>query len=339
MQPLIECIPNFSSVAPDILEALCERIQTFPVRLLGVDSGASANRTVITFCGPADAVFLAAGEALAVAIEWIKIRPDQGVHPYIGACDVMPFVALEPGHRNELAARVQDWAQEQAARFDLPIHLYEHNARNAERANLAFHRQGGLQALATRLASADGSPDFGPTLPHPTAGAMVTGLRNLLVAFNINLTTSDAAIARAIAARIREKSPNGLPGLKAIGWTIREFQCAQVSTNIYQPEKLAIHQVFERVKLESQNFGCATNGCELVGLLPFQHWHQASQFYAAAHAEPQHFRHVDYQPVVHAMGLDRVKPFMPQHHILEWAAGLDEKLRLEDLANPDFFPI
>ncbi len=267
--PLVECVPNISDGRrTDVIERCAAAVRgTAGITLLDVSSDPEHDRTVLTFAGEAQA----AGEAiLALAREVvarIDLRGQSGVHPRIGALDVVPFVPL--GNTPiavcvELAARV---GAELARRFDLPVYLYEEAARRPERRNLADIRRGQFEGLAAKMADPAWRPDFGPSAPHPSAGATVVGARGPLIAFNVTLATERLDVARAIAAAIRESS-GGLPRVKALGVPLVDRRCVQVTVNLTDFRVTGLHQVFDAIAAGARVYGVEILGSEIVGLVP-----------------------------------------------------------------------
>lgn len=283
----LECVPNFSEGRDQtIIEAIAEAIRSVHgVRLLHVDPGYDANRTVYTFAGESFAVEEAALRAVMEAFRLIDMRQHQGAHPRIGACDVCPIIPLGDSTMAEADAAAQRLGQ-RLGEMGVPVYLYEHSARMPERSNLAQIRRGEYEGLPDKLLSTNWYPDFGPTSFQARFGAMVLGARNFLVAYNINLDTTDVVIAKRIAARLRESGykdaegqqiPGLLKGVKAIGWWMDAYGCAQVSTNIVDIDAVSIRTVYDTVDALARELGCSANGSELIGLIPEKVLLQAGQ--------------------------------------------------------------
>jgi len=254
---LVECVPNFSEGRDErVVAALSEAVRATPGALL-LDETADAdhNRCVLTFAGEADAVLEAALRAARVAVERIDLRAHEGVHPRIGALDVLPFVPLE-GVRMEVCAEL---ALRAAGRLwkdlGVPCYLYEAAARMADRRNLAFVRSARV-----------GAPDVGAGR-HSSAGCTAVGARKFLIAYNVNLAASDAGVARAIAREVRESS-GGLPCVKALGLELASRGQVQVSMNLTDYEVTPVHVAFEAVRAAARARGVEVAGSELIGLIP-----------------------------------------------------------------------
>ena len=233
-----------------------------PARLLDVHSDADHGRSVLTLAAPqgtlSDALVSGAGAALAA----IDLRSHGGAHPFVGALDVMPVVYLTDEQRGAACAEALTAAARAGAELGLPVFLYGELATRPEHAERAFLRRGGWPRLAERMESGALRPDFGPPRPHPTGGALLAAARPPLVAFNVDLVSADVALARAIAADLRE-SGGGLPGVRAIGLHLSERGRAQVSTNVHDPRATPLRMIVDAVRARAE-----VAEAELVGLAP-----------------------------------------------------------------------
>jgi glutamate formiminotransferase len=251
---LIECVPNFSEGRDaDVIERIRASIAAH-ARVLHVTSDRDHNRSVITFAGSPEAVERAAVEAARVAIESIDLRTHRGIHPRIGAIDVIPFVPVSEARLEDCAVIAKRVAHELWRRFGLPSFLYE---------AAAFGR--GLEEVR-RAAAAGSPPDVGEGL-HPTAGAAAIGARKFLVAWNVLLNSNDLSLARKIARTIRYSS-GGFPGVKALGLPLEERDCVQVSINSTDFEATPLQEVFDAVAQQCREMGVGIQGAELIGLIP-----------------------------------------------------------------------
>jgi glutamate formiminotransferase len=284
--PLLECIPNVSEGRNlAVIDALTAAITSVEdVRLLHRDVGADANRTVFTFLGPPRAVIEAAKRLAVSVVEHIDLTNYSGTHPYIGALDVCPFVplfGLDMKVAQEAAIEVAKYLGEE---LEVPAYLYEKSAIRPVYRSLAKVRKGGIEAARLRKSTRfvrdlrqnhldpamNLGPDFGPDGIHATAGASVVGARKLLVAYNINLTTSDVQTARAIAKAVRASGTgHRLPGVRAIGWYQEAFGNAQISINLTDVKKTGLAMIYETVRQEAQKHNCDVAGSEMIGLVPF----------------------------------------------------------------------
>jgi len=270
MQTLIECVPNFSEGRDTaVVEAIIRALLAGPdVYLLDREMDADHNRSVITFVGTRESVGRAALRGIAEAAELIDLGHHRGAHPRLGSTDVVPFVPLA-GVKLEDCVHIAEWvAEETWRRFKIPTYLYEAAARKPERVNLENIRRGQFEGVREEITSNPARlPDFGEAALHPTAGATVVGARKFLIAYNINLNTSDVAPAKAIAKKIRASS-GGLPCVKAMGVELKARNLAQVSMNLTDFETTSLATVFEAVTREAAALGVQVAGSEIVGLVP-----------------------------------------------------------------------
>src|SRR5512132_78517 len=279
--PIVESIPNVSEGRrPDVIERFAAAVRAVPgVRLLDYSSDPSHNRSVFTLVGDAAAVKAATLALFEQAVAAIDLRTHRGEHPRLGAVDVVPFVPIEGVTMQECVALARDVGAEVAARFNVPVFLYEDAADNPLRKNLEDIRRGEFEGLAAKMAAVEWAPDFGPAVPHPTAGASVIGARMPLIAYNINLATDRLDVAKKIAAAIRHSS-GGYRFVKAMGVRLDDRGgIAQVSMNLTNYEKTPIFRVFETVKREASRYGVAVLESEVVGLVPAAALVGAAEFY------------------------------------------------------------
>ncbi len=290
---IIECVPNFSEGRNvEIINAIADTIRSVDgVRVLHVDRGEAANRTVITFVGPADAVVEAAFRMVRCAAEHIDMRQHQGEHPRIGATDVLPLIPLKGITLAECAELARTLAERIYCELGIPTYCYEAAAYLPEHANLAECRRGEYEGLPDKMFDPVMRPDFGHeyTAQAARSGATVVGARNFLIAVNFNLNTESREVAAGIAARVRAsgeavrdeagcivrdeegravRRPGLLRGCKAIGWYIEEYGCAQVSMNINDVHLCPIYTAYETVCRVARELGAEVTGTELIGLIP-----------------------------------------------------------------------
>jgi glutamate formiminotransferase len=267
--PPIQCVPNVSEGRrPEVVARLVDAVTSVPgVRLLDVSSDPDHNRSVLTLAGTAGDLRAGLLALYAAALREIDLTRHEGVHPRVGAVDVVPFVPLGDTPMEEAVAAAGTLAAEVADRFGLPVYLYEKAARRPERRLLADIRRGGFEGLPARMADPAWAPDFGPDRPHPTAGATVIGARFFLIAFNAVLDTPDVAIARAIAKRVRE-SGGGLPAVRAMGVHLASRGRAQVSMNLVDFRRTSVLTALNRVRQEAEALGARVTETELIGLMP-----------------------------------------------------------------------
>jgi glutamate formiminotransferase len=236
-------------------------------RLLDVSSDPDHNRTVLTLAGDPEGLHLALLALYEAALAGIDLGAHQGVHPRLGAVDVVPFVPLGDTPMAVAVAAARRLAEEVARRFQIPVYLYEQAAARPERTSLAAIRRGGFEGLAAKLADPVWAPDFGPARAHPTAGATVIGARFFLIAFNAVLATADLAVARAIARRVRE-SAGGLPALRAMGVPLASRGLAQVSMNLVDYRRTPPARALAAVEAAAAALGTGVVETEIVGLVP-----------------------------------------------------------------------
>jgi glutamate formiminotransferase len=268
---LVECVPNFSEGRrPEVIAAVRDAIAAAPgARVLDVHVDAWHNRSVVTFVAPPDAAADAAFRGVARAVELIDLTAHRGVHPRLGAADVVPFVPLAAHGTtvDDCVAAARALGERVGAELGVPVYLYERAATRPDRVNLADVRRGGFEALRA-AADADPArrPDFGPPAPHPTAGAVAVGARDFLVAFNVYLgPAANLPVARAVARAVRAAS-GGPPGVKALALEV-DGQ-AQVSMNLTDVDRTPVLAAYERVEAEALARGVAPTWSELVGLAP-----------------------------------------------------------------------
>jgi len=270
VQTIVECVPNFSEGADrNKIESIKQALLDGPdVHLLGTQMDSDHNRTVVTFVGSRESVGEAALRAIGRAAELINLNDHRGVHPRMGATDVVPFVPIQ-GVNLDGCVDIARWvAQEAWRRFRIPTYLYEAAAREPGRKNLAYIRRGQFEQLREEVRhNPDRRPDFGEADLHPTAGATAVGARNFLIAYNINLNTDNLVLARSIARKIRA-SDGGFPAVKAIGVEVKSLGLVQVSMNLTDFLTTSMSTVFEAVAKEAGREGVAIESSEIVGLVP-----------------------------------------------------------------------
>jgi glutamate formiminotransferase len=265
---VIECVPNISEGRrPDVIDACADAVRQAGAALLNVKPDATHHRTVFTFAGTAANVRAAALALFAAALPRMDLRDHHGVHPRVGAVDVVPFVPLSGATMADCVDLARDVAAEIAARHALPVFLYEEAASSPGRRRLELIRRGQFEGLRDKLVSPGWAPDFGPATPHPTAGATVVGARALLIAFNVNLATDRLDVARRIARAVRESS-GGLRFVKAMGVAIPDRGIVQVSMNLTRFRETSIYQVMARITTEAERDGVAVLESEVIGLIP-----------------------------------------------------------------------
>ena len=280
MAKLMECIPNISEGRRlDLVEEFADVVRAVPgVTLIDYSSDASHNRSVFTFLGDPDQVTEAAFRFAKLAVEKIDLRVHEGEHPRMGAVDVIPFVPIRDMDMQECVDRSKVLAERIARELDLPVFLYEESASAPHRKNLAAIRKGQFEGMAEKVLEEQWHPDFGGNRIHPSAGVVAVGARQPLIAFNINLDTSDVSIAKKIAKIIREKD-GGFRAVKALGVMLEERNIAQVSINMCDYKQTPLYRVLEFVRFEAARYGVHVVGTEIIGLAPMMAFVDAADYY------------------------------------------------------------
>ena len=266
---VIESVPNVSEGRrPEEVRRLAETVKTVAgVSLLDFSADAAHNRSVFTLTGSANPLQTAVLALVGNAVAAIDLRHHRGEHPRIGAVDVIPFVPLRGATMDDCVALAASTGEMIADRFGVPVFLYEAAARTPLRKNLEDVRRGGFEARTEKMRRPEWAPDFGPPAPHPTAGATAVGARMPLVAYNVNLATTDIDVARRIAASIRQRG-GGLPGVKALGLTLADRGIVQVSMNLTDYTKTSMPAAFDAIARLAADQGVDVVESELIGLVP-----------------------------------------------------------------------
>lgn len=327
-------MPNFSEgVNADTINSIADQIRSVAgVKLLNVDPGKGANRTVMTFAGEPEGVIEAAFLAIKKAGELIDMRTQAGEHPRMGATDVCPLIPISNitmaetvEHANKLAMRVGN-------ELGIPVYLYEYSQPDKARNNLSVIREGEYEGFFNKIQLPNWKPDFGPARLDGKRGATVIGARDILVAYNINLNTASTQIAHDIAVAVRESgrivhnadgSKTRLPGklkkVKAIGWYIEEYGRAQVSMNLTNIGITPLHEVFEEVCNQAVVHSVKVTGSELIGMIPLNAMLEAGKYFLSKQHLPQTVNEAELIAVaVKTMGLDELSPFDPATRIIEY---------------------
>ena len=280
MAKIMECVPNISEGRNKaVIEAVIDEIRAVPgVTLLDYSSDESHNRTVITFLGEPERVGDAAVAVAKKAAELIDLTKHSGEHPRMGAVDVIPFIPIKEVTMEEAVALSKQVAQRVWEEANIPVFLYEDSASAPHRQNLAAIRKGQFEGMAEKVKEDKWAPDFGGRTIHPTAGVVAVGARMPLVAYNINLSTSDVEIASKIAKIIRGSS-GGLDCVKALGVMLEERNIAQVSINMTNFNKTPLYRVTELVRAEAARWGVHIVGTELIGLAPMKALIDSAEYY------------------------------------------------------------
>jgi len=336
---LIECVPNFSEGRDStIIDAITDSIESVEgVSILDVDRGYDFNRTVVTMVGQPESVLEAAISSTAVALELIDMRKHHGEHARMGAVDVVPFIPLEGATIETCISLSERYAKAVSELFDLPVFLYAESARSDQRVKLPDIRRGEYEGLETKITQSEWLPDYGTAEFKPKMGATATGARQILIAYNVNLNTSDKKKANAIAGTIRtsgvilrdvngdkllsnDGKPIRKPGmfqhLQAAGWMYNQ-DTAQVSMNLLNHNVTGLHSVTDAIRSEAEKIGLKAIAGELVGLVPLRAIISAGKHY---HNEPDS---ADYTTLVRSaidgLMLNELEEFDTHNSIIEWA--------------------
>lgn len=344
MNQIIECVPNFSEGRnQEVINEISDVISnTKGVHLLNVDPGKATNRTVMTFVGNPDSVITAAFNAIKIASEKIDMSKHMGEHPRFGATDVCPLIPVSNISYDELIPYAQKLAKMVSEKLNIPIYLYEYAAKEDKRKNLANVRSGEYEGLKEKISKKEWKPDYG-NIFNKKSGATAIGVRDFLIAYNINLNTKSTRLANAIAFDVREKgrikrkghpvigeiiydnngNPESIPGslkhVKAIGWYIEEFGIAQISMNLTNITETSIHSVFEEVSSKAEKRGARVTGSELVGLIPLKSMVDAGKYFLKKQNRSIGIPEDDIINIaIESLGLNQVKEFNSKKNIIEY---------------------
>lgn len=341
---LIECVPNISEGRnTEKINAIANTVTTVKgVKLLNIDSGKGANRTVITFVGEPNKVVEAAYKLIKKAAELIDMSQQKGEHPRFGATDVCPLIPIANISMEETIKYAHLLGERVGNSLGIPVYFYEHTATELKRKNLANCRSGEYEGLKEKLSNPNWKPDFGPakfTTAVAKTGAVAISARHFLIAYNVNLSTTSTKIANAIAFDVRESGrikrikgkkvldKNGKPirvngklkAVKGIGWYIKEYGCAQASYNLTNINVTPIHLVFEETVKAALQRNIKVTGSELIGLIPLQAMLNAADYFLQQNGQALAISEEDKIKVaVKSMGLDDLKPFDFKKRIIEY---------------------
>ena len=341
MQPIIECVPNFSEGNDlEIIKQITDQIESVAgVRLLNVDPGKATNRTVVTFVGNPDAVVEAAFLAIKKAGELIDMSKHKGEHPRMGATDVCPLIPIAGISLEETSEFAKQLAKRVGEDLSIPVYLYEAAQSNKSRSNLSIIRAGEYEGFSKKIKLPEWKPDFGPVEFDLKRGATVIGARDFLVAYNINLNTTSTRRANSVAFDVREAGrvklvngekvldkngkPESIPGtlksVKAIGWFIEEYGIAQISMNLTDINITPVHIAFDEVCKKATERGLRVTGSELVGLVPLKSLTDAGKYFLKKQNRSVGVSESELIRIaVLSMGLDELSPFKPEERIIEY---------------------
>jgi glutamate formiminotransferase / formiminotetrahydrofolate cyclodeaminase len=344
MKRLIECVPNFSEGRDqNIIRQITDAIKSVEgVSLLDVDPGASTNRTVVTFVGNPEAAVEAAFRAIKKAAELIDMRKHKGEHPRMGATDVCPFIPVTNISWEEAIECANRLGQRVGEELKIPVFLYEKAARDKSRSNLSVIRAGEYEGFFEKIKQPQWKPDFGPAVFTDKSGATVIGVRDFLVAYNVNLNTKSVRRATSVAFDVREQgrvktedgTPSGkpvvdsncepvrIPGtlkhVKAIGWFVKEYGIAQVSMNLTNIEETPLHVAFDACVEAAANRGLRVTGSEIVGMVPKKCLVDAGRYFLRKQRWSEGAPEEELIDIaIRSMGLSELKPFDPKEKVIE----------------------
>jgi len=344
MKRLIECVPNFSEGRDqNVIRQIADAIESVEgVSLLDVDPGASTNRTVVTLVGNPEATVEAAFRAIKKAAELIDMRKHKGEHPRMGATDVCPFIPVSNISWEEAIECANRLGQRVGEELKIPVFLYEKAARDKSRSNLSVIRAGEYEGFFEKIKQPQWKPDFGPAVFNDKSGATVIGVRDFLVAYNVNLNTKSVRRATSVAFDVREQgrvktedgTPSGkpvldsngepvrIPGMlkqvKAIGWFVKEYGIAQVSMNLTNIEETPLHVAFDACVEAAANRGLRVTGSEIVGMVPKKCLVDAGRYFLSKQRWSEGASEEELIDIaIRSMGLSELKPFDPKEKVIE----------------------
>ena len=282
MDQIVECVPNFSEGRQvRTVERLAQAIASVETAcVLNMHIDPDHNRSVITFVASRDRVVDAAFAAVSLATQLIDMRTHTGVHPRLGATDVLPFVPIRGVTLEDCVALAHQAGERVANELSIPVFYYEKAALRPDRVSLEDVRRGALELLREQIGSVpERAPDAGPLMVHETAGAIAVGARPFLIAFNVNLKTNDLKVARQIARNVRART-GGLPFVKALGFELLTRNLVQVSMNLVNYGVTGLMHAYDAVKREAQKVGVEIAGTEIVGLIPRDALDRRAEYFA-----------------------------------------------------------
>ena len=337
---IIECVPNFSEGKnQDTFNDISDGINSVKgVKLLNLEPDADYNRVVVTMAGEDSGIIDAAVNACKAAAAHIDMRNHKGEHPRLGAIDVVPFVPVKNATMDDCVKIAEKFGERISKELDLPVYLYEKAARKPDRENLSSIRKGEYEGLEEKLKDPEWKPDFGKAEFNSKLGALVTGARFFLVAYNVNIKSTDVSYSKEIAEILREsgrakrddqgnivkengktvKIPGRLKDFKGMGVSLEKYNITQVSINLTNYEVTPIHVAFEEVKKEAGRLGVEVDGSEIVGLVPLEALLMAGKFYADG-KELKENELVDL--AIRQLGLNTLNPFNKNEKIIDYMIG------------------
>ncbi len=334
---IIECVPNFSEGRKDeVFNKIIEAIKnTDGVKFLNLEPDPDYNRVVVTMAGSEDGIIDGAFNACLVAANNIDMTKHKGEHPRLGAIDVVPFVPVKNVTMEECVKLSEKFGERISKELNIPVYLYEASARKPERSNLSKIRQGEYEGFEEKLKDPQWMPDYGDAVFNPKLGALVTGARFFLIAYNVNIKSTDVKYAKDIAETLRESGkakrdaqgsiikengktvriPGRLKEVKGMGVSLEKYNITQVSMNLTNYNTTPIHISFEEVKKEAKEMGIEVDGSEIVGLVPLEALLQAGRFYSD-NKETNEDKLVDL--AIEKLGLSSLNPFEKSKKVIDY---------------------
>ena len=358
MRRLVECVPNFSEGRDkSVIDSIAAAISfADEIKLLNVDMGYDTNRTVVTFAGDADIIVEAAFRGMKKAAELIDMSKQKGEHPRMGGTDVFPFIPLSGITSDECLVLAEELASRAGKELNIPIYLYAKSAKQKDRVRLPDIRDGEYEALEEKLKTKDFKPDYGPAAFNSKTGVTAIGVRDFLLAYNINLSTRDKKAASDIALTVREKGrakrdkkgiiirgadrkaikvPGRLSNCQAGGWYIDEYGYAQVTMNLTNFHETGLHKAFDIVSEEAGKRGVRVTGSEAIGLIPKEALLDAGRYYLEKMGKNTG---IPEKEIIHtsiiSLGLNDTSSFNPEKRVIEYAIrGKDRGLTSLTISN------
>ncbi len=334
---IIECVPNFSEGKnQETFEAIKLAVSGIEnVKLLSLEPDADYNRVVVTLAGNEKGILEGTLNACRAAAANIDMRTQKGEHPRLGAIDVVPFVPVANVTTEECINISKEFARIISRELNVPVYLYENAASKPDRKNLSSIRQGEYEGLEEKLKDQNWKPDFGKAEFNPKLGAIVTGSRFFLIAYNVNIQSIDVKFAKEIGEILREsgyakrdengkvikvngksvKVPGKLKEVKGMGVALEKYNISQVSMNLTNYNITPMHIAFEEVKKEAKRLGVGVNGSEIVGLVPLEAMLQAGKFYSDGKEKDDK---ILVEIAIEKLGLSSLHAFRPEEKIIEY---------------------
>lgn len=334
---IIECVPNFSEGKnQNTFSSITEAVDKVKgAKLLSLEPDSDYNRVVVTLAGDEDGILEAAVEATIAAAQHIDMRKHKGEHPRMGAADIVPFVPVRNATMEDCVRISEKYAQRISSELQVPVYLYENASRKPERKLLSNIRKGEYEGLEEKLKDPEWKPDYGEAKFNPKLGAIVTGARFFLVAYNVNIDSTDVKYSKEIAEVLREtgrpkrdengniikvngetvKLPGRLKTVQGMGVSLEKYNITQVSMNLKNYTIVPLHTAFEEVKKEADRLGVKVNGSEIVGLVPLEAILMAGRFYSNDQIKDEKEL---VQIAIEYMGLSSLNPFIPEQKIIDY---------------------